>query len=92
MAVQPLEQFIAKDRLSATNRAAAKDAISMIRAGEWPATQFTAGGPGTAGIGRSYANAKDALAEARKIISKDEVGQDKLRVLYNVRKTLDEML
>lgn len=79
-AVQPLEQFIQGDRLSATNREAAKEAIGMIKAGEWPTTQFTSGGPGTAGIGRSYANAKDALAEARKIISKDRVGQDQLNL------------
>lgn len=91
-AAKPLQDFIATDRLSATNREAAKEALKQVRAGERPTATFTSGGSGTAGIGRSYDAARDALSSSRKAFDREATGHDKLSTLYNVRKTINDML
>lgn len=91
-AIQPLQDFIANDRLSANNREAAKQAIAQIKAGEWPTVSFGNGAAGTAGIGASYDAAKSALANARKALEKTTTGHDRVAVIDNVRKTIGDML
>lgn len=91
-AIQPLQEFIASDRTSATNRDAAKAAIAQIRSGEWPTGTFGSGASGTVGVGASSDAARAALAQARKALEKTHVGHDKVAVMYNVRKTIGDML
>jgi hypothetical protein len=91
-AIQPLQDFITTDKTSAINRDAAKDAIRQIRAGEWPSAQFGSGAPGTVGVGGSQNAARAALAQARKALEKTHVGEDRVAVLDNVRRTIGDML
>lgn len=89
-AAEPLKQFISKDRASATNREAAADALRMIRAGERPSASFVSP-PGTSTAASQRAG-REALAQSRKAFDKTVTGQDKVAVLYNVRKTINDML
>lgn len=91
-AITPLQDFIASDRTSATNREAARAAIAKIRAGEWPSATFTGGDAGTRGVAASRDAAKEALAHARRALGKSTTGQDKMRVISNARLTINDML
>lgn len=89
-AAEPLKQFIAKDKSSATNREAAADALKMIRYGDRPAASFVSP-PGTSTAASQRAG-REALAQSRKAFDRTTTGQDKVSVLYNVRKTINDML
>lgn len=86
----PLKEFIATDRLSATNREVAADAIRMMKAGERPGGSFVA--PKGTRASASQQAGREAMAQARKAYDRAAVGHDKVAVLYNVRKTINDML
>lgn len=90
-ALSPLAAFVQGDKVSATNREAARAAMTMIRNGEMPSAKFIASS-GTAGTKASKDAAEGALKAARKAFAKTHAGQDKAAVLNNVRLTLGDML
>lgn len=79
-ALAPLQAFTESGRRSAADFDAAKAAMTAIRRGEEPTGQFTS------------ETGRDALAQARKALQTGSVGHDKLSVLYNVRKEINDML
>ncbi len=91
-AIAPLQAYIASDRTNAINRELAKKAIAQIRAGEWPSAKFFNGGGEIRGGKASAENARAALAEARKALSRETEGQNELARLYKVRQTIGDML
>lgn len=79
-ALEALGAFVGSGRKSSADFDMAKEAMTMVRRGEVPKGQFA-----------SQAG-QDALKAARKAMNTTETGHDKMRVIANVRLTLNDML
>lgn len=79
-ALAALQEFADSGRKSGADFDAAKAAMTAVRRGEVPSGSFAS------------QRGKDALAAARKVMSTETKPHDSVATLYNVRKTIGDML